>query len=63
LLSVLLLITLPESVRYMVAKGYPVEKIRATLWRLSRDRDRRHYPEFRTIQGNCLPSFVFKESG
>src|ERR1700674_33585 len=35
LLSVLLLITLPESVRYMVAKGYPVEKIRATLCRIA----------------------------
>jgi integrase/recombinase XerD len=23
----------------------------------------RHYPEFRTIQGNRLPSFIFKESG
>jgi MFS transporter, AAHS family, 4-hydroxybenzoate transporter len=36
LLSVLLLITLPESVRFMVAKGYPVEKIRATLSRIAR---------------------------
>jgi MFS transporter, AAHS family, 4-hydroxybenzoate transporter len=35
LLSVLLLITLPESVRYMVAKGHPVEKIRATLSRIA----------------------------
>jgi len=25
--------------------------------------DFRHYPEFRTIQGNRLPSFIFKESG
>jgi hypothetical protein len=23
----------------------------------------RHYPEFRTIQGNRLPGFIFKESG
>ena len=23
----------------------------------------RHYPEFRTIQGIRLPSFIFKESG
>src|SRR6266436_7532961 len=36
LLSVLLMITLPESVRYMVAKGHPVEKIRATLSRIAR---------------------------
>jgi MFS transporter, AAHS family, 4-hydroxybenzoate transporter len=35
LLSVLLLIALPESVRFMVAKGYPVEKIRATLSRIA----------------------------
>ena len=35
LLSVLLLITLPESVRYMVAKGHPVEKIRAALSRIA----------------------------
>jgi AAHS family 4-hydroxybenzoate transporter-like MFS transporter len=34
LLSVLLLNRLPESVRYMVAKGHPVEKIRATLSRI-----------------------------
>jgi integrase/recombinase XerD len=25
--------------------------------------DLRHYPEFRIIQGNRLPSFIFKESG
>lgn len=36
-LSVLLLLTLPESVRYMVAKAKPVEKIRATLARISQD--------------------------
>jgi AAHS family 4-hydroxybenzoate transporter-like MFS transporter len=35
LLSVLLMMTLPESIRYMVAKGYPVEKIRATLSRIA----------------------------
>jgi MFS transporter, AAHS family, 4-hydroxybenzoate transporter len=35
LLSVLLLITLPESIRFMVAKGYPVEKIRAILSRIA----------------------------
>jgi AAHS family 4-hydroxybenzoate transporter-like MFS transporter len=35
LLSVLLLITLPESVRFMVARGYPVERIRATLSRIA----------------------------
>ncbi|MBV9644359.1 MAG: MFS transporter [Verrucomicrobia bacterium] len=35
LLSVLLLLTLPESVRYMVAKGHPVAKIRATLSRIA----------------------------
>jgi AAHS family 4-hydroxybenzoate transporter-like MFS transporter len=35
LLAVLLLLTLPESVRYMVAKNRPVEKIRATLGRIS----------------------------
>ncbi|VXC77544.1 4-hydroxybenzoate transporter PcaK [Burkholderia sp. 8Y] len=36
-LAVLLLLTLPESVRYMVAKSKPVEKIRATLARISDD--------------------------
>jgi MFS transporter, AAHS family, 4-hydroxybenzoate transporter len=36
-LSVLLIATLPESVRYMVAKARPVEKIRATLARISHD--------------------------
>lgn len=36
-LSVLLIATLPESVRYMVAKARPVEKIRATLARISVD--------------------------
>src|ERR1700761_8909556 len=36
-LSVLLIATLPESVRYMVAKAKPVEKIRATLARISSD--------------------------
>ena len=35
LLCVLLVVTLPESVRYMVAKGHPVEKIRATLRRIA----------------------------
>lgn len=35
LLSVLLLIKLPESVRYMVAKEHPIEKIRATLSRIA----------------------------
>jgi MFS transporter, AAHS family, 4-hydroxybenzoate transporter len=35
LLSVLLLMALPESIRYMVVKGYPVEKIRATLSRIA----------------------------
>ena len=35
LLSVLLTFKLPESVRYMVAKGHPVEKIRATLSRIA----------------------------
>jgi MFS transporter, AAHS family, 4-hydroxybenzoate transporter len=35
LLSILLTIKLPESVRYMVAKGHPVEKIRATLSRIA----------------------------
>jgi AAHS family 4-hydroxybenzoate transporter-like MFS transporter len=34
-LSVLLMIKLPESVRYLVAKGHPVEKIRATLSRIA----------------------------
>jgi AAHS family 4-hydroxybenzoate transporter-like MFS transporter len=33
-LSVLLLITLPESVRYLVAKGHPIEKIREILSRI-----------------------------
>ena len=35
LLSVLLMIKLPESVRYMVTKGHPVEKIRGTLSRIA----------------------------
>ena len=35
LLSVLLVISMPESVSFMVAKGYPVEKIRATLNRIA----------------------------
>lgn len=39
LLCVLLVVTLPESVRYMVAKGHPVEKIRATLSRIARSAD------------------------
>jgi MFS transporter, AAHS family, 4-hydroxybenzoate transporter len=34
-LSVILLLKLPESVRYMVAKNRPVEKIRAVLGRIS----------------------------
>jgi MFS transporter, AAHS family, 4-hydroxybenzoate transporter len=37
LLSVLLVTTLPESVRYMVARSKPVEKIRKTLARISPD--------------------------
>lgn len=36
LLAVLLLIALPESVRYRVAHAHPVEKIRATLSRIGR---------------------------
>ncbi|MGI4816217.1 MAG: MFS transporter [Janthinobacterium lividum] len=36
LLVVLLLIALPESVRYRVARGHPAEKIRATLSRIAR---------------------------
>ncbi|WP_277182422.1 MFS transporter [Caballeronia sp. BR00000012568055] len=36
-LSVLLIATLPESVRYMVAKSKPVEKIRKTLARVSQE--------------------------
>lgn len=36
-LSVLLIATMPESVRYMVAKAKPVEKMRATLARISSD--------------------------
>jgi MFS transporter, AAHS family, 4-hydroxybenzoate transporter len=36
LLAVLLLIALPESVRYRVAQAHPVEKIRATLSRIGR---------------------------
>jgi AAHS family 4-hydroxybenzoate transporter-like MFS transporter len=34
-LAVLLMIVMPESVRYMVAKHHPVEKIRAALTRVS----------------------------
>jgi AAHS family 4-hydroxybenzoate transporter-like MFS transporter len=36
LLAVVLLIALPESVRYRVAHAHPVEKIRATLGRIGR---------------------------
>jgi AAHS family 4-hydroxybenzoate transporter-like MFS transporter len=36
LLTVLLLVLLPESVRYMVARGYPAERIRRVLNRISR---------------------------
>jgi len=35
ILSVLLLLLLPESVRYMVARSFPVERIRAVLARIS----------------------------
>ena len=35
LLTVLLLLVLPESVRYMVAKGYSAQRIRAVLARIS----------------------------
>jgi AAHS family 4-hydroxybenzoate transporter-like MFS transporter len=35
LLSIVLMLRLPESVRYMVAKGHPVEKIRAILVRIA----------------------------
>src|SRR5262249_6612795 len=35
ILSVLLLLLLPESVRYMVAKSFPTERIRAVLARIS----------------------------
>ncbi|SAL26803.1 MFS transporter [Caballeronia telluris] len=35
ILAVLLMIVMPESVRYMVAKNHPVEKIRAALSRVS----------------------------
>lgn len=35
LLAVLMLVLLPESVRYMVAKGQPAERIRAALRRIS----------------------------
>lgn len=35
LLTVLLLLLLPESVRYMVAKGQPVERIRAVMRRVA----------------------------
>ena len=34
-LSVLLLVLLPESVRYMVAKSFPIERIRTVLARIS----------------------------
>ena len=39
LLSLLLLLGLPESVRFMVAKGRPVEKIRAILARIDASAD------------------------
>ena len=35
ILTVLLLVLLPESVRYMVARNEPVERIRAVLRRIS----------------------------
>jgi AAHS family 4-hydroxybenzoate transporter-like MFS transporter len=34
-LALLMLVLLPESVRYMVAKGYPAQRIRAALLRIS----------------------------
>ncbi len=37
LLGVLLLVKMPESVRFMVATGQPVDRIRATLSRISRE--------------------------
>ena len=37
LLGVLLLLKMPESVRFMVASGQHVDKVRATLARISRD--------------------------
>ncbi|TKC79227.1 MFS transporter [Trinickia terrae] len=37
LLGILVLAKMPESVRFMVANGRPVERIRATLSRISRD--------------------------
>src|SRR6476646_9676568 len=39
-LTVLMLVILPESVRYMVAKGLPAERIRAALRRISHSVDR-----------------------
>ncbi|WP_179405033.1 MFS transporter [Burkholderia guangdongensis] len=36
-LGVLLLVKMPESVRFMVANGQPVDRIRTTLARISRD--------------------------
>jgi AAHS family 4-hydroxybenzoate transporter-like MFS transporter len=35
LLSILLQLAIPESVRFMVAKGHPVERIRATIARMA----------------------------
>jgi AAHS family 4-hydroxybenzoate transporter-like MFS transporter len=65
-LAVLLLITLPESVRYMVAKSKPVEKIRATLARISDDA--RHAGSFfmteaaPAVQGQSGMSVVLSRS-
>ncbi|KDR35492.1 MFS transporter [Caballeronia grimmiae] len=66
LLSVLLLIALPESVRYMVAKAKPVDKVRATLARISHDaRDAGSFfmtETAPTVQGQSGVSVVLSRS-
>lgn len=49
LLVILLALVLPESVRYMVARAYPVERIRAVLSKIS-------------VQAASVKSFVLSES-
>jgi integrase/recombinase XerD len=54
-----------DAVQHMVAKH--VASARQVCPSLAKKRihphSLRHYPEFRTIQGDRLPSFIFKESG
>ena len=42
---------------------YPLECLPSVSRRGADLKNTLHYPEFRTIQGNRLPSFIFKEPG